>query len=74
MSDKDEVTREPIVETCDHRGHWKAGGMVPINAPNNTGLFLAQIIFCGRCGHNSVQLHSIVANPTAAKAPDIAKP
>jgi len=66
---------EETKPVCDHVGHWAAGGMVPINAPNNAGLFLAQVIFCTECGFNQVKLHSIISQqPEVAKAPVITKP
>lgn len=56
---------------CDHVGQWRAGGMAVLNGQNGA-VYLVQVLFCKKCGTNSVQIHSVTQNQT--EGTKIAKP
>jgi hypothetical protein len=53
----EELIKEPINE-CDHKGHWRLGGVIPVIANDNT-VYCVLTTFCKYCGEMKAQIQSV---------------
>ena len=55
---------EPKAKPCDHKGHYRAAGVIPLKS--TTGMMLMTILYCKTCGEvmsKSIKIGGIAVPP-----------